>query len=421
MDELPDGMRNRKPCLISVVIFALASLLWAVLAMAENASRTYELGGYVAAELLYFPDDPLHEGQSDVDVVPSMALEPEFRAIWDGGRSQIVFTPFIRVSSDDYDPERNHADIRELNWAHFGSNWWTRVGVGIVYWGKLESRRIVDIINQRDLVDNVDPDDKLGQPMINLGRQFSWGSVEGYLMPYFREGTFPGLEGRLRGPFPVDTDQPQYESTLEERHTDVALRYSNVIGDYDFAASYFHGTGREPRVTLGKHAEGYDVLIPHYDIIDQVGLEVQATLDALLVKGEGYYRWNNGGDFPVFGVGFEYTYFSVWDTNGDIGVLCEYLHDGRGSLAPPTNFDDELFLGLRWTANDLDNTSFLGGGLFDLHTGSGVYSAEFTTRFGSNWKIDVKAQVFTNVSPTEAVLYAARKDHNLLVSLSRYF
>lgn len=404
-----------------VFVVSVTATIWAAACQAEDDGRKYEVGGYVGTEVRIFPDVSAHPGQSNLDVVPSMVAEPEFRAVWDGGRSQIVFTPYLRQENGAYDPERNHFDIRELSWTHYGTDWWARGGISRVHWGKLESRKIVDIINQRDTVDNVDPDDKLGQPMINLGRQLDWGSVEGYVMPYFREGTFPGRKGRLRGPFPVDTTQPQYESALRERHPDLALRHSNVIGDFDYAISYFRGTSREPRVTLGKHAKGYDVLIPHYDVIDQVGMEGQATIDALLLKGEAYHRRRNGGNFTVFGAGLEYTYFSVYDTNGDIGLLAEYLHDGRGRLAPPTSFDDELFLGLRWAANDLDDTTFLGGGLFDLHTGSGSFSAEYVTRLDSSWKIKAKAQAFANVSTSEAVLYAARTDHNILLSLARHF
>jgi len=69
---------------------------------------------------------------------------------------------------DEHDDNRTHGDIRELSWIHVGSNWETRVGVRKVFWGVTEGRHLVDIINQTDAVDQVDGEEKLGQPMINL-------------------------------------------------------------------------------------------------------------------------------------------------------------------------------------------------------------------------------------------------------------
>lgn len=386
-----------------------------------QAEPTFEFSGFAAGELRLFPLEPIQEGQSNVRVAPSAVLEPELLWNWNAGRDRFVFVPNIRREILEYDIERNRVDIRELNWSHRGEDWFLVTGLAKVFWGKVESRRLVDIINQRDFAANVDRDDKLGQPLLNFGVNRTWGTTELYLMPYFREGTFPGRQGRLRGPFPVDTKEARYESDLKEFHPDIAVRYTRTLDIWDIGASYFHGTGREPRVTLDTDTHERLVLIPNYDIIDEVSTDIQATSGSWLWKLEALYRTGNDDPFIAATGGFEYTFFGIGGTSSDIGVLMEYTYDGRSERAPPTIFDDELYLGVRWVANDEADTDLLAGLLTDVKTGSQTYTARYRTRLTDNLSLKIEATAFNNVSEREDVLFAARKDHNMLIQLAYYF
>ena len=65
-----------------------------------------------------------------------------------------------------------------------------------------------------------------------------------FLLPYFRERTFSGKEGRLRLRLPIDTDDPIYESAAEEHHIDFAFRYFQTVKNMDVGISHFIGTAR---------------------------------------------------------------------------------------------------------------------------------------------------------------------------------
>ena len=65
-------------------------------------------------------------------------------------------------------------DIRELNYLLFGETWEVRLGVDKVFWGTTEFVHLVDIVNQTDLVEDVDGEDKLGQPTVNLSVPSDW-------------------------------------------------------------------------------------------------------------------------------------------------------------------------------------------------------------------------------------------------------
>ena len=97
-------------------------------------------------------------------------------------------------------------------------------GIGKVFWGVTESQHLVDVINQTDLVENMDGEEKLGQPMINFALVRDWGTVDFFLLPGSRERTFPEAEGRLRTTPRVDVEQAVYESSRGKRHIDEAIR-----------------------------------------------------------------------------------------------------------------------------------------------------------------------------------------------------
>ena len=122
--------------------------------------------------------------------------------------------------------------------------------MGKVFWGVTEAVHLVDIVNQTDLVESLDGEEKLGQPMIDLSLIRDWGVVDLFVLPWFRERTFPSEDGRPRFAIPIDTHDPIYESSAEQHHVDFAARWSNSIGEWDIGLSYFYGTSREPRFVI---------------------------------------------------------------------------------------------------------------------------------------------------------------------------
>ena len=233
-----------------------------------------EWSGYAGTELRYFPNDPLDDRQHTGTNLSFMA-EPEYYSETEDRTQSLTFTPFMRW--DENDSKRSHVDIRELVWQYVGEDWELRAGISKVFWGVAESQHLVDIINQTDLVENIDQEDKLGQPLVNLSLIRDWGTVDLFVLPYFRERTFPGKKGRLRTTPRVDTSNPIYDSSREKNHIDLAARWTHYIGDWDFGVVHFYGTSREPFLVPAISKSGEPVLLPRYDIINQTSIDVQAT------------------------------------------------------------------------------------------------------------------------------------------------
>lgn len=380
----------------------------------SSSATISRVTGYAATEWRLFPHDALDPRQHGDSL--ALALRPEFYRRW-GRADSLIFTPFLRV--DQHDAERSHADINELLWQRVGQAWEIRAGIGKVFWGVTESQHLVDVINQTDLVENIDLEEKLGQPMVNVTLIRDWGNLNLFVLPGFRERTFPGPDGRLRTQPHVDIEQTRYESGAAERHVDVAARWSRVLGDWDLGVAHFSGTGREPRLLPGLDGAGNIVLTPYYEQIQQTSVDVQATLDAWLWKLEILTRRGQDSRHTALTGGFEYTLVGILDTPADLGLIAEYLFDDRDDTAP-TPFEDDVMIGVRLSPNDAQSSELLLGAIVGLDGDGVLYSLEANRRFGERWKLGIEARVFSNVAAT-SVLASQRDDDYLQIDVARYF
>ena len=391
-----------------------ALLLVATFAASTSSADDWDITGFIGLDTQAFWLDGQYQGQES-GINPSLLLQPEFYWRSDDRRQRISIVGFARV--DSVDDERTHADLREAYWGVDGDGWDFTAGVSKIFWGVTESRHLVDVINQTDLVESIDEESKLGQPLVNLNLQRDYGRFGLYVMPYFRERTFPGVDGRFRSPLVVDTANPIYESSKEENHVDLALRYSHYIGDVDIGASIFEGTSREARFVVAP--EG-DRLLPVYDQMTQFGVDVQYTNEAWLWKLETIARDTRVDSFMAAVGGFEYTFYGINDSSADVGVLLEYLYDGRDDLSPPTASDNDLFVGTRLALNDTDDTSVLAGIAVDLDTQELFLNIEAERRFGENLSVELQLRTFMNAESGDA-LFAVKHDDYLQLGLSWYY
>lgn len=380
----------------------------------SHAIAADEWSGSIALEYRGFAHAPLYAGQQENYF--SLAAQPEYVHTLEGSKDSIRFTPFARVSQ--YDSHRTHADIRELSWISVGDNTEWRIGIRKVFWGVTESQHLVDIVNQTDLVENLDGEDKLGQPMINVALTREWGTLDLFVLPYFRERTFPDTEGRLRSAVPVDTEQSVYESSRGQKHVDYALRWAKSWSGLDVGLSYFNGTQRDPRFELGRDQNNAPVLIPHYDLIEQFGLDTSATTGTWLWKLEAIRR---SGQFPSYyaaTAGLEYTFSSIF-AGMDLSVLFEYSYDNRGTNSP-SPFQDDVLLGLRLALNDVQSSELLVGIVQDRRSDARFVNLEASRRLGNAWKLSAEARAFAHI-PQDDPLYSMRRDDYLQIELGWYF
>lgn len=387
---------------------SLLILSIALFCLQANAQSNGQWSGEIGLQYRGFAEDGLQQQEKSN---LSVSLLPEWSYVSDSRKHTIDFKPFIRI--DEHDDERTHADIRELSWIFAANSWEFRAGIRKVFWGVTESQHLVDIVNQTDTLERSDGEAKLGQPMLNFAWIGNHGTLDFIVMPYFRERTFAGRDGRLRTELVVDTDNPVYESSKEEKHIDYALRWANTYGIWDIGLSFFDGTSREPLFLLNQQA---NALLPFYEQIEQWGADIQATTDAWLWKLEAIKRDSAQQDFVAITAGFEYTFFNIAKKGADIGIVAEYLYDERDE-AP---FQDDFFAGVRFALNDVQSSEFLAGCIVDNDDDGTLCSLEASRRFGDSWVIDIQARTFSGLSQ-QSPLSSFRDEDYIELNFNYFF
>ena len=380
------------------------------------------LDGSIEIEQRYFWEDDTESIQTGTNLgagQTSARLELEWFREWNNGDDQLLFEPFLRL--DEQDSERSHADVRQLLWTHYHKNWEFAAGIGRVFWGVTESQHLVDIINQTDGVENIDGEDKLGQPMLKASFFNDYGNFEGYLLPWFRTRTFAGSDSRLNGGIVVDNDKEFYESGSEEQHVDLALRYNHTIGDWGIGLSWFTGTSREPDL-LRFFDPQTATTTPYYPQIDQFGADIQITTDAWLFKLEAIQRNHDDQlleDFAAATVGFEYTFVGIFDTVYDLGVLGEFSWDERDERATSV-FQNDAFVGARLALNDVYDSEVLFGVVSDLDdSDSRSLFVEAATRLANELTANIELRYFDSDNPSDPLF--ALRDHSFIQIGLEYF
>ena len=325
----------------------------------------------------------------------SFSLQFDYYKSWDNDRQSFTATPFVRL--DSADSHRTHGDLRELFYSRVGADWDVHVGGKRVFWGVTEFHHLIDIVNQTDLVENIDTEDKLGQPMVQLSLVRDWGILDLYALPYFRERPFPSEDGRLRLGLPILEDDAELESGAEEYHFDVAVRWSHYVGPMEFGISHFSGTSRDP-ILQPVATDGGLALRPYYPLIDQTAVDVQAIFGDWAFKFEGFNRSGYGSTYQAFNAGFERTIVGVLGSRTDLGVVLEYMYDDRGDLAFNTLFEHDLALGARLQFNDLQGTQALVGLIIDTDNDEKILSVEASRRIGATWSLSLEGRVFSGAA-----------------------
>jgi hypothetical protein len=388
------------------------SLFLFLIAGSISGNENFDTQLSIGFESRYFKNSPKWSGQSTDDLQTSVEGFIELFYPFNESHSA-TFSPFLR--KDGIDENRDLFDVREGYWLFEFNPFEVLFGINTVFWGVTESINIVDVINQVDTGD-LSAKQKLGQPMVNLQFLPEYGTFSLYLLPYFRERSFSGNEGRLRGPIEIEKNASEFESSDAVHNLDIALRYSHYFADIDFGLSYFKGTSREPLILSNALGE----LFPYYAQINQIGLDFQYTYFDWLFKSELVIRNGFSETYSAAVFGFENTFYQIFNSDSDFSFLFEYQHDGRSKDEPRILSDQDVFIGYRITLNDMSDSSFLGGATYDTINFNSTAFLEYETRIYENYSFQGSLTEFTGAQPSDPS-YIFDSDDFIQLKLVSYF
>jgi hypothetical protein len=123
-------------------------------------------------------------------------------------------------------------------------------------------------------------------------------------------------------------------------------------------------------------------------------------------------------DYVATVTGAEFTLIRP-EAPDDLTLIAEWLYDSRGDGLLGSPFQNDLFVGLRWVANDHAGTQVLGGGVVDLEDSALVFNLQMRRRILDDWRIELRMRKY--VAPSNDPLYAFEDDLLFQATIKKYF
>ena len=370
-----------------MTMFAVRS--FAIILLLAQPAFAGEVNGTLSSRLDFYPD------RDDGTASEGRSAEVKIDAFHDFDASRIVGEFIAR--GDEKDSGRRITEARQAYLRTPLAGFDVFVGNRQEFWGKAESKNVVDVINQSDAAANEGKSGKLGAPSISAERYLDIGDLQLWYISGFREKTFNDSDAHPSSGLPVSS--AQYARKDGKDADDFAARLSSFAGEWDLAGSVFYGTARDPILSV---ASDGGALKPYYALQKSIGLEAQYTGDVTLLKWESLHGTQTGllgtHDFAAAVAGIEYTYYGPFETMWDISLIGEIQHDDR----PQAAANQFGVAGVRLVFNDIADSNILFLASADRKTDQSFISLEASRRINDAISVKLNSQFYNARTPTYA-------------------
>lgn len=317
------------------------------------------------------------------------------------------------IDRTDYFPAR--FDDLYLDWF---TRWFElRAGYQVFSWKVVESLSQADVLNQADREEDFLDPPKIGE--VAARARFilptsAQNVLELYYLPWFIPSPLPGPTSR----YYFFTDQSvrllrdkedfTYGSGDRRLRPQWAARWQTQVSTFDLAFFYFHGYRRFPlfRPVGEADSSGITSLTHFYPPLYQGGFTFQGALGNWLWKGETAFTryeqelFGQSGaavdPFLAYTAGFEYTFYSPFFQNQDLGAILELVGDtdvdkDEEDLEGFRPFHTYVFAGVRYAFNNTGDRSLLAGAFLDYLKIDRIYRLEYSERLFD--RMSIKAEL----------------------------
>ena len=338
------------------------------------------------------------------------------------------------IESGAKDTHRSYARIDELYGQYEFDDSQVLVGKNIRFWGALEVRNIADVFNPYDL--RADPfyKTKLGVINAEYTRYTETGELS-FIVQLYEQPRDMSAYPYVYYYFPQGIE---YSKDLKTQHgryrPNIYVKYSDSYEGDDYSVDYNlifqNGYDSQRYYTTHLTASNQVETNEHAYLVNKFLSYATLVSGATLYKLEAIFTdvLNNDqiSDYTHLGLGVEHTIAQVYD-EADLGLLAEYYSyntfDGakRNDLQLFEIFQNDLFLGLRYSLNKGDDSSIVGGGIFDLDYDEDVYYIEYNTRIADTYKINFDYR-YIEPSKSEATVFNLMGRHQRIsLKVGYYF
>ncbi len=308
--------------------------------------------------------------------------------------------------------KRSFARVDELYTAwEFGQGSSTLlIGKKLRHWGALEAKNITDVFNPLDLRNSTHESDKLGV----WNTQYSYFTENGELsvmVKHYEQDQ--KISATPYGYYFLPTDIAFEERLIVQDKRNYPTSYLSYTAStqwdnaLDYALILQHGYDSQKFFTFKSFNP--NVIQANSYLVNKFLSYNTMVAGATLIKAEFVYadvlKEPTVSDYWQAALGFEHEIEPFMTQDGKLGLIAEYYHyetleaGKRTDLQLYEVFQNDLFLGLRFSFNDADDSSLLLGAIMDTEYDEAAYSAEYETRMQGGMKFQMKYQY---IEPSEA-------------------
>jgi len=425
--------------------------------LASLLQAEWSTKGYVGLETQVYPTIPEGKHQS------SFTLQQKLEVAYEYDDFEAALNIYAQEDSSDLKADtdaqnkRTFLRLDEIYGKYNFENDMVFAGKNIRFWGALEVNNLVDTFNTHDFrTDGLDPQ-KQGAWNVAFTHYFESSEFSMIVKLHEEEEQmaaypyayyfFPKeIVQNVPAPPPVNNVKivtaVDYESKLYAQESlyrpTLYLSYSgSTESDYplDYAVVFQHGFDGQRafnadletidtfnyELTFSQEVYLVNKLMTYNTlVVDAVLFKFEGQLVALVdenvtaatIGDNGDRSYLKIGDYYQFGVGAEYTLTGFFD-DGDLGLIGEYYYyntfKGSDDIATDINlfqiFQNDLFLGFRYTFNDSADSSIIAGAIVDMEYEEQSFSFKYETRLLDVLKLKFD-YVYINPSSTEPTAYA---------------
>jgi len=343
--------------------------------------------------------------------------------------------------TQDKQTERTFGRVDELYVKYDFENDAIKAGKSIEFWGALELRNIVDGFNPTDFRNDFYSKDKYGVYNLQYAHYTESGEFSIIAKLYEQEQPmaaypyvynffpkFVNYDGTL------NTQKSKYRPSLYLKYsgstdTEYALDYA-VIYENGYDSQRYFSTQTPLHLVPGPDFAKPTHFTQEAYIVNKIMTYNTLVVDNTLIKLEALYAKVDDdkkvGDYAHVGFGVEHTLENIYESAA-LGLIAEYYRydtfedDKYDDLLLFETMQNDLFVGARYSFNNANDSSFVGGGIFDLEYNEQSYYLKFESRAWESLRVAMEYNRVIPSTSTKTAYALLGKHERFALNIAYHF
>jgi len=343
-----------------------------------------------------------------------------------------VLEVYAQEDSSDFtnknDNERSFSRVNEVYAQYEFEEDQILFGKSIRFWGALEVVNIVDGFNIQDTRNDPNRTDKIGAYNFEYSHYYEESEFS-FITKFYEQSNEMADSSYM---YSALTKSDSLENKLDSEESlyrpTVYLKYSGSLSDdvtLDYA--FIYQNGYDSQRYLSKSGNSFK---QHAYLVNKFMTYNTMVIDSTLYKLEFLYAdiidEDKISDYIHVALGIEHTLEQLEDGT-EIGLISEYYYydtlddDKFSDLDLAQVFQNDLFLGLRYSLNDEADTSAVGGVITDTQYNEQSYYVEYQTRIFDTFKLKLDARYIEPSTSHNTIFANQGRQHSLGFNISYHF